>query len=163
MFFRLSRAESNFSKGCLRPHGHALFMARQSSIGWACGWLVSAVFLSRIKKSFDFPDRFRNEKWNARAHSVGEHVQHFQSPRSYLAHALSSVAKSSLSQLDMGDANSQLAKEGGSFEECDAPKPQFQFSENLISGLVTYKNLVSTETRLRYDYLFCFSLEMQIG
>ena len=38
---------------------------------------------------------------NARAHSVGEHLQGFQSPRSYHAHALSSVAKSSLRQLDM--------------------------------------------------------------
>ena len=76
-------------------------MARQSPVGWACGWLVSAVFWSWIEKSSDFPDRFRNEKWNARAHSVGEHLQRFQSPRSYRAHALSSVGKSSLSQLDM--------------------------------------------------------------
>ena len=34
---------------------------------------------------------------------VGEHLQRFQSPRSYRAHALSSVAKSSLSQLDMAE------------------------------------------------------------
>ena len=32
---------------------------------------------------------------------VGEHLKRFQSPRSCRAHALSSVAKSSLSQLDM--------------------------------------------------------------
>ena len=76
-------------------------MARQSSVGWACGRLVSAVSWLWIEKGSDFPDRFQNEKWNARAHSIGEHLQRFQSPRSYRAHALSSVAKSSLSQLDM--------------------------------------------------------------
>ena len=42
-----------------------------------------------------FPDRFWNEKWNALAHSVRMHLQHFQSPRSYRAHALSPVAKGS--------------------------------------------------------------------
>ena len=35
------------------------------------------------------------------AHSVRVHLQHFQSPWSYHAHALSSVAKSSLTQLNM--------------------------------------------------------------
>ena len=33
--------------------------------------------------------------------SVHVHLQHFQSQRSYCAHALSSVAKSSLTQLNM--------------------------------------------------------------
>ena len=36
-----------------------------------------------------------------RAHSVRAHLQHFQSQRSYRAHAPASVAKSLLSQLDM--------------------------------------------------------------
>ena len=46
-------------------------MARQSSVGLTCGLPVSAVIWSWIEKIFDFPDRFRNEKWNSRAHSVG--------------------------------------------------------------------------------------------
>ena len=58
---------------------------------FGCGW----------KKSSDFLDRFRNENKNGRAHSVGEHLQRFHSARSYRAHALSSVAQRSLSQLDM--------------------------------------------------------------
>ena len=99
-FCRQSQAEPNFSQGPWRPSRHALSIARQSFFGWAGGWLVSAVFWSGIEKSFDFPDRFRNEKWNVRANSVREH-QHFQSPLSYCAHALSSVAKSSLTQLDL--------------------------------------------------------------
>ena len=54
-------------------------MARQSSVGRARGWLVSAIFWSWIeKKSSDFPDRFRNEKWNAHAHSVHAHLQQFR-------------------------------------------------------------------------------------
>ena len=48
-----------------------------------------------------FPRSFLKRKWNARAHSVRAHLQHFQSQQSYRAHALSSVAKSSLSQLNM--------------------------------------------------------------
>ena len=76
-------------------------MVRQPNVGRACGWLVSAVFWSWVEKSSDFPDRFRSEKWNARAHSVRAHLQHFQSRWSYRAHALSSVVKSSLRQLDM--------------------------------------------------------------
>ena len=43
LFFRLSRAERNFSQGRWRPRGNALSMARQPNVGWACGWLVSAV------------------------------------------------------------------------------------------------------------------------
>ena len=54
-----------------------------------------------IEKISYFPDRFQNKKWNAPAHSVRAHLQHFQSPPSYRAHALSSVAKNSLTQLDM--------------------------------------------------------------
>ena len=84
-------------------------MASQPSVGWACGWLVSAVFWSWIEKSSDFPHRFRNEKWNACAHSVRAHLQHFQSQQSYHAHAPSSVAKSSLSQLDMHLSFSSLS------------------------------------------------------
>ena len=76
-------------------------MARQSCIAGACGWLVSAVFWSWIAKSSYFPDRFRNEKWNARGHSVCAHRQHFQSRRTCCAYAISSVARSSLTQLDM--------------------------------------------------------------
>ena len=53
------------------------------------------------KKSSDFPDGCRNKKWYARAHSVRAHLQNFQSQWIYHAHALSYVAKSSLSQLDM--------------------------------------------------------------
>ena len=100
-FFQLSRAEPNFFRGRWRPRGNALLMARQSSVGWACGWLVSAVFWSWIEKKLWFPSPFWNEKWNARAHSVRTHLQQFQSPWSYRAHALSSVVKSSLTQLDM--------------------------------------------------------------
>ena len=78
-------------------------MTRQSSVGWACGWLVSAVFWLWIVKKLRFPGPLwkGNEKWNERAHSVGEHLQRFQSHWSYRARALSSVAKSSLSQLDV--------------------------------------------------------------
>ena len=36
-------------------------MARQSSTGWACGWLVSAVFWSRIEKNW-FPWPFSKRK-----------------------------------------------------------------------------------------------------
>ena len=54
-----------------------------------------------LKESSSFPDRFRIEKGNARAHLVRVHLQHFQNPRRYRAHALSSVAKSALTQLDM--------------------------------------------------------------
>ena len=100
-FFRLSRAERNFSQGCWRPRGNALSMARQPDVGRACGWLVSAVLWSWVEKSSDFPDRFRNEKWNPRAHSVRGHLQHFQSHGSYRAHAIVYVVKSSLRQLDM--------------------------------------------------------------
>ena len=80
-FFRLSRGEPNFSQGHCRARGHALSVDApcQPSVGWACGWLVSAVFWSWVEKSSDFPDRFWNEKWNARAHSVRTHLQHFQS------------------------------------------------------------------------------------
>ena len=85
----------------LEASRNALSMAHQPNVGRACGWLVSAVFCSWVEKSSDFADRFRNEKWNARAHSVHAHLQHFQSQRSYRAHSLSSVAKSSLRQLDM--------------------------------------------------------------
>ena len=66
-FFRLSRAERNFPQGRWRPRGNALSMAHQLSVGRACGWLVSAVFRSWVEKNSDFPDRFRNEKWNTRA------------------------------------------------------------------------------------------------
>ena len=88
-------------------------MARQPSVGWACGWLVSAVFWSWVENMrwFPWPFRFWNEKWNARAHSVRAHLRHFQSQRSYRAHALSSVAKSSLSQLDMSqDSHDRFSK-----------------------------------------------------
>ena len=70
LFFRLRCAEPKFSQVRCKPCGHALSMACQLSVGWACRWLVSAVFWSWIEKSSDFPDRFRNEKWNARAHSI---------------------------------------------------------------------------------------------
>ena len=83
-------------------------MARQPSVGWACGWLVPAVFWSWVETCSDFPDRFWNEKLNARAHSVRAHLQHFRSQRSYCAHAPSSVAKSSLSQLNMWSWNCLL-------------------------------------------------------
>ena len=53
------------------------------------------------KKSSDFPDRFQNKKSNDRAQSVHKHLQHFQSSRSYRTYALSSVAKSSPTQLHM--------------------------------------------------------------
>ena len=36
-FFRLSRAERNFSQGRWRPRGNALSMARQPNVGRACG------------------------------------------------------------------------------------------------------------------------------
>ena len=39
-FFRLSRAEPNFSHGRWRPRGSALSMARQPSIGCACGCIL---------------------------------------------------------------------------------------------------------------------------
>ena len=101
-FFSTKPCWTKLSQSRWRPRGNALSMACQSSVGWACGLLVSAEFWSwKDKESADFPDRFRNEKWNARAHSVRAHLQHFQSPRSYRAHSLSSVTKSSLNQLDM--------------------------------------------------------------
>ena len=78
-------------------------MTRQSFVGWAF-WLTRfsrILGMDRKKKSWHFPDLLWNEKWNARAHSVREHLQHFQSPQSYHAHALSSVMKSSLTQRDM--------------------------------------------------------------
>ena len=59
-------------------------MARQSSVGWACGWLVSAAVWSWIEKELWFPRSFSKRKWSARAHSVREHLQHFQSPRSFV-------------------------------------------------------------------------------
>ena len=43
----------------------------------------------------------QNKKSNDRAQSVHKHLQHFQSSRSYRTHALSSVAKSSPTQLHM--------------------------------------------------------------
>ena len=50
-FFRLSRAERNFSQGRWRPRGNALSMARQPNVGRACGWLFSAVFWSWVEKA----------------------------------------------------------------------------------------------------------------
>ena len=67
-FFRLSRAESNFSKCRWRPRGHALSMARQSSVGWACGWLVSAVFWLWIEKKLWFSGPFSKRKMKMRVH-----------------------------------------------------------------------------------------------
>ena len=61
-FFRLSRAEQNFSQVHWRPRGHTLTMARQPSVGWACGWLVSAVFWSWVEKMLWFPWPFLKRK-----------------------------------------------------------------------------------------------------
>ena len=42
-------------------------MTRHNSfVGWALGWLVSAVFWAWIEKNSHFPDLLWNEKWNAR-------------------------------------------------------------------------------------------------
>ena len=50
------------AKGRWRPRGHALSMARESSVGWACGWLVSAVFWLWIERKLRFPGPFSKPK-----------------------------------------------------------------------------------------------------
>ena len=44
------------------PRGNALSMAHQSSVGWACGWLVSAVFWPWIEEKLWFPWPFSKRK-----------------------------------------------------------------------------------------------------
>ena len=44
-------------------------MARQSSVGWACGWLVSAVFGAWIEKELSFPWPFSKLKNEMRVHT----------------------------------------------------------------------------------------------
>ena len=98
-FSRLSRAEPNFSRGRWRPRGHALSMARQSSVGSACGWLVSAVFWAWIEKKALLSLTvfvFETKKWNARAHSVRANLQRFQSLRSYRAQTRKSSSRTVL-------------------------------------------------------------------
>ena len=64
-------------------------------------WITSfSCILVMHRKKLWFPWPFSKLKWNARAHSFRVHLQHFRSPRSYHAHALSSFAKSSLTHLD---------------------------------------------------------------
>ena len=43
-------------------------MARQSSVGWACGWLVSIVFWLWIEKKLWFPGPFSKRKMKMRVH-----------------------------------------------------------------------------------------------
>ena len=83
------------------PHG--VNKRRTSPGSWSQGFPAIPKSMRSVNgdQSSDFPDRFWNEKWNARAHSVRVHLQHFQSHWGYRAHALSSVVKSSLRQLDM--------------------------------------------------------------
>ena len=102
-FFRLSRAEPNFNFSGLLETSRKRPIDGASTVRRLSLWLTrfSCILVMGRKKSSDFPDRFWNEKWSARAHSVRAHLRHFQSQRSYRAHALASVAKSSLSQLDL--------------------------------------------------------------
>ena len=83
------------------PHGFAMPMVHQSSGDWACGWIVSAVFWALIKEELFFPWPF--SKWKKKCSCTLDLCAPatFQSPRSYRVHALSSVAKSSLTQFDM--------------------------------------------------------------
>ena len=100
-FFRLSCAERNISQGRWRPRGNALSMARQPNVGRACGWLVSAVFWSWVEKKLWFPWPFSKRKMKCACTLGSRAPATFSESLGYRAHALSSVVKSSLRQLDM--------------------------------------------------------------
>ena len=93
------------------------------SVGGVCCWLVSAVFWAWTERKLLFPWPVSKRKWNARTHWVCMHLKNFQSLRSYRTHQHT--------LFNWGDANSQSAKEGGSFEECDATKPDSTSSLHL--------------------------------
>ena len=97
-----ARVEPNFSQGCWRPGGIAMSMARQLLVYWLCGWLVSAIFLAWIEEKLFFPWPFSKQKMKCRCTFRSRALATFSSkPRNHCRHVQSSIAKSSLTQLDM--------------------------------------------------------------
>ena len=96
----VSRAEPNFYSGPLEAmrnrHVDSASIVRRLSVCLTCFSCSSGM---DRKKALIF--LFSKRKMKCLCTFGCAHLQHFQSPRSYRAHALSSVAKSSLPQLDM--------------------------------------------------------------
>ena len=76
-------------------------MARQSSVGWAFGWLVSAVIWSCIEKKLWFPGPFSKQKMKCACTLRWGAPATFSESTELSCACPNSVVKSSLSQLDM--------------------------------------------------------------